>query len=93
MELIAERLFARFVAKQCAPGSGLCNPAKKSKLQQGRFRNAPLLPLGKRFVDPESGKRDEIHRDQRKDNVCRIKGLVEHIHGGQRSWQCLTKNR
>lgn len=59
--------------KQRPPGIGPHGAAEERQLQQRPFRNAPSPRLRPRLVDAESGKGEEVHRD----DGCRDVGRVE----------------
>lgn len=63
MQLIAEGLFARLVAEQVARRIGPWSSADQCPEKQRGLADPPGPGFGRRLVDTESGKGDEVHRE------------------------------
>lgn len=79
VEIVAERLLTGLVPEHRAPRIGAGRAAEEREPQQCRLRNAPLVPLSPRLVDPERRESVEIDHDQRDGDVG---GGEEGLGGG-----------
>lgn len=92
MKLAGKGLFSCLVPEQRAPGKGTANPAKEGKLQQGRFRNAPLPLFCQHLVDAEGCERGEVRDDQSGDDIGGFENEGDEIRRWALSQEWLRKD-